>query len=133
MDRDALGAYLNAWFAELIGELELDLDPVLNAVAAIYAAQTELPATWANHLADYYLFKRADMALDVEMDVTFEDGDSYKRNQLHANVQAGLSAAYAKVSWLVDPEIPVELANPNLGNVVAVISPAMSDGTPWSW
>lgn len=126
MDRDALRAYLEREYAELIAEAGIALDPVLDAVARVFAGMEDLPALWAEPLGDYYLLRRAKRALLTAIDVGIE-GDTYRLNQLYKNVSDELPKAEARVSWLV---LPVQETDDG-PKVVALHMPFLTPD-PWS-
>lgn len=126
MDRAALQAYLEREFAELIAEAGIDLDPILDAVARVYAGMDGLLLVWAEPLADYYLLRRAKRALLTAIDVGVER-DTYRLNQLYKNVSDELPKAEARVGWLV---LPVQEAADDGPKLVTLSTPFLSDS--WS-
>lgn len=126
MDREPLRAYLQREFAEVIAEAGIDLNPVLDAVARVFAGIADLAGVWAEPLADYYLLRRARRAFLTMFDVGVE-GDTYRLNQLYKNVEAELPKAEVRVAWLVLPHAP---DTSGIGEVVTIHSPYLTPA-PW--
>lgn len=131
MDRTAVEAYLNGEYPELIVEAGItSLDTILDACETALANRPDVSVLWANAIADYYLLKRARAVFAANMDIRTEDGDSYSLNQQFKNIDSMLSAAYAKVSWIVDPPL-VDPATEGIGKVVTVTASYLTPEGGW--
>lgn len=128
MNGAALTAYLNDEWAEVIATAPVDVTTVVTRAEAVYAAKPGLSDAWAEALGDYFLLRRADRAFTAQFDVSVE-GNSFRLNQLHANVQDALKRAQITVGWLVDPTLTAEDGIAP-GTVITVSQRFLTGGEP---